>query len=145
MHDLVIRGGTILDGTSAVLFGRSLPERLFFFDLPLWTFLASDLLLTLIAAALASVGVAGDALARAVRNNPYWIASGVGLGIAAAGALVILGSNGRQRRLLVVPLTLVKGAVIELVLVGASSLSDKDAGRDLKRGGYEGRHPDNQG
>ena len=45
--------GTILDGTSALLFGRSLPERLFFFDLPLWTFLASDLLVTLIATGLA--------------------------------------------------------------------------------------------
>jgi hypothetical protein len=44
--------GTILDGTSALFFGKPLPERLFFFDLPTWTFLASDLVVTGIAAAL---------------------------------------------------------------------------------------------
>ena len=44
---------TILDGTSALFFGKELPGRLFFFDLPLWTFLASALLVTLVAAGLA--------------------------------------------------------------------------------------------
>jgi ABC-2 type transport system permease protein len=45
--------GTILDGTSALFFGKPLPDRLFFFDLPTWTFLASGLVVTGIAAGLA--------------------------------------------------------------------------------------------
>ncbi|HEX5824838.1 MAG TPA: hypothetical protein VFY18_10310 [Candidatus Limnocylindrales bacterium] len=35
--------GTVLSGTNALLFGTSLPDELFFFDLPHWTFLASAL------------------------------------------------------------------------------------------------------
>lgn len=38
---VLVSPGTILDGTSALFFGKPLPERLFFFDLPIWTFLAS--------------------------------------------------------------------------------------------------------
>jgi len=41
--------GTILDGTSALFFGKPLPERLFFFDLPTWTFLASSSVVTAVA------------------------------------------------------------------------------------------------
>lgn len=43
----------ILDGLSALLFGKPLPESMFFFDLPLWTFLVSDLAVTAVAAGLA--------------------------------------------------------------------------------------------
>ena len=46
-------GGTILDGTSALFFGNDLPEELAFFDLPMWTFLASAILITAVAALLA--------------------------------------------------------------------------------------------
>ena len=37
---VLLSPGTILDGTSALFFGTGLPETLFFFDLPIWTFLA---------------------------------------------------------------------------------------------------------
>ena len=50
---VLLAPATILDGTSALFFGKPLPERLFFFDLPTWTFLVSDLVLTFIAAGLA--------------------------------------------------------------------------------------------
>ena len=43
---------SILEGTSAFLFGKPLPDRLFFFDLPAWSFLVSGVTVTLIAAAL---------------------------------------------------------------------------------------------
>jgi ABC-2 type transport system permease protein len=41
---------TVLDGTTALLFGKPLPQQLFFFDLPLWTFLVSALAATTSAA-----------------------------------------------------------------------------------------------
>jgi ABC-2 type transport system permease protein len=43
----------ILDGLSALLFAKPLPESMFFFDLPVWAFLVSDLVVTLVAAGLA--------------------------------------------------------------------------------------------
>ena len=46
---VLLSPGTILDGTSALFFGTGLPETLFFFDLPIWTFLLSAILVTLIA------------------------------------------------------------------------------------------------
>jgi ABC-2 type transport system permease protein len=46
---VLLSPGTILDGTSALFFGKGLPEDLFFFDLPTWTFLASAILVTLVA------------------------------------------------------------------------------------------------
>jgi ABC-2 type transport system permease protein len=50
---VLLSPATILDGTSAFLFGKDLPERLFFFDLPRWTFVASAVILTLVSAGLA--------------------------------------------------------------------------------------------
>jgi len=38
---VLLSQGTVLDGTNALLFGKSLPEDLFFFDLPVWTFLVA--------------------------------------------------------------------------------------------------------
>ena len=38
---VLLSPGTILDGTSALFFGTGLPETLFFFDLPIWTFLSA--------------------------------------------------------------------------------------------------------
>jgi ABC-2 type transport system permease protein len=49
---VLLSPGTILDGTSALFFGKDLPEELAFFDLPLWTFLASAVLITVIATVL---------------------------------------------------------------------------------------------
>ncbi|HET9613634.1 MAG TPA: hypothetical protein VFP22_02380, partial [Candidatus Limnocylindrales bacterium] len=49
---VLLSPGTILDGTSAFLFGKDLPEQLFFFDLPLWTFMASAIGISLVAAAI---------------------------------------------------------------------------------------------
>jgi ABC-2 type transport system permease protein len=46
---VLLSPGTILDGTSGLFFGTGLPEDLFFFDLPIWTFLASAILLTIVA------------------------------------------------------------------------------------------------
>jgi ABC-2 type transport system permease protein len=46
---VLLSPGTILDGTSALFFGTGLPETLFFFDLPIWTFLLSAILVTLVA------------------------------------------------------------------------------------------------
>jgi ABC-2 type transport system permease protein len=43
---VLLSPGTILDGTTSLLFGKPLPERLFFFELPVWTFLISSLTLT---------------------------------------------------------------------------------------------------
>jgi ABC-2 type transport system permease protein len=40
---VLLSQGTVLDGTNALLFGRSLPEGLFFFNLPTWSFLVSAL------------------------------------------------------------------------------------------------------
>jgi ABC-2 type transport system permease protein len=40
---VLLSQGTVLDGTNALLFGRPLPEGLFFFNLPTWSFLASAL------------------------------------------------------------------------------------------------------
>ncbi len=40
---VLLSQGNVLDGTNALLFGKPLPERLFFFDLPTWSFLASAL------------------------------------------------------------------------------------------------------
>jgi len=40
---VLLSQGTVLAGTNALLFGSSLPEELFFFDLPRWSFLASAL------------------------------------------------------------------------------------------------------
>ncbi len=45
---VLLSPGTILDGTSALFFGNRLPEEFFFFDLPIWTFLASAILITLV-------------------------------------------------------------------------------------------------
>jgi hypothetical protein len=49
---VLLSPGTILDGTASLFFGKDLPEQLFFFDLPRWTFLASAALITAIAALL---------------------------------------------------------------------------------------------
>jgi hypothetical protein len=49
---VLLSPGTILDGTASLFFGKDLPEQLFFFDLPRWTFLASAILITAIAALL---------------------------------------------------------------------------------------------
>jgi hypothetical protein len=38
---VLLSQSTVLDGTNALVFGHSLPEGLFFFSLPGWTFLAS--------------------------------------------------------------------------------------------------------
>ncbi|HEY8846931.1 MAG TPA: hypothetical protein VIM24_09750 [Candidatus Limnocylindrales bacterium] len=38
---VLLSQGTVLDGTNALLFGTDLPPRLFFFELPHWTFLAA--------------------------------------------------------------------------------------------------------
>jgi ABC-2 type transport system permease protein len=38
---VLLSQGTILDGTNALLFGKDLPDELFFFSPPPWTFLAS--------------------------------------------------------------------------------------------------------
>jgi ABC-2 type transport system permease protein len=38
---VLLSQSTVLDGTNALMFGHSLPEGLFFFSLPGWTFLAS--------------------------------------------------------------------------------------------------------
>jgi ABC-2 type transport system permease protein len=43
---------TILDGTGSFFFGSDLPGRLFFFDLPLWTFVVSALAVTAAAVAV---------------------------------------------------------------------------------------------
>ena len=40
---VLLSQGTVLSGTNSLLFGTSLPDELFFFDLPRWTFLASAL------------------------------------------------------------------------------------------------------
>ena len=40
---VLLSQGTVLSGTNALLFGTSLPDELFFFDLPRWTFLAAAL------------------------------------------------------------------------------------------------------
>jgi ABC-2 type transport system permease protein len=40
---VLLSQSTVLSGTNAVLFGTPLPDDLFFFDLPTWTFLASAL------------------------------------------------------------------------------------------------------
>jgi ABC-2 type transport system permease protein len=40
---VLLSQGTVLSGTNSLLFGTELPEGLFFFDLPRWTFLASAL------------------------------------------------------------------------------------------------------
>jgi len=40
---VLLSQGTVLDGTNALFFGHSLPDELFFFDLPRWSFLASAL------------------------------------------------------------------------------------------------------
>jgi ABC-2 type transport system permease protein len=40
---VLLSQGTVLDGTNAFLFGKELPEELFFFGLPAWSFLASAL------------------------------------------------------------------------------------------------------
>ncbi len=45
---VLLSPGTILDGTSALFFGNRLPEELFFFNLPTWTFLASAIAITLV-------------------------------------------------------------------------------------------------
>jgi ABC-2 type transport system permease protein len=50
---VLLSPGTILDGTSALFFGKDLPEELFFFDLPTWTFLASAIAISAIASGLA--------------------------------------------------------------------------------------------
>jgi len=50
---VLLSPGTILDGTSAFLFGKSLNEDLFFFELPTWTFLLSAAGVTAVAAGLA--------------------------------------------------------------------------------------------
>ncbi len=49
---VLLSPGTILDGTSALFFGNALPEDLFFFDLPIWTFLASAIAITLVSVAV---------------------------------------------------------------------------------------------
>lgn len=49
---VLLSPGTILDGTSSLFFGNDLPEDLFFFNLPLWTFLASAILISLVAVAI---------------------------------------------------------------------------------------------
>jgi len=46
---VLVSPGTILDGTNALFFGHELPPQLFFFDLPLWTFLMSATAITAIA------------------------------------------------------------------------------------------------
>jgi ABC-2 type transport system permease protein len=40
---VLLSQSTVLSGTNAVLFGNALPDDLFFFDLPTWTFVASAL------------------------------------------------------------------------------------------------------
>jgi ABC-2 type transport system permease protein len=40
---VLLAPGTVIDGTNALLFDKPLPSGLFFFDLPLWTFLVSAL------------------------------------------------------------------------------------------------------
>jgi ABC-2 type transport system permease protein len=40
---VLLSQGTVLAGTNAFLFGTALPDELFFFDLPRWSFLASAL------------------------------------------------------------------------------------------------------
>jgi ABC-2 type transport system permease protein len=40
---VLLSQSSVLDGTNALLFGHALPEGLFFFSLPSWTFLASAL------------------------------------------------------------------------------------------------------
>lgn len=40
---VLLSQGTVLAGTNSLLFGSSLPDELFFFDLPRWSFLASAL------------------------------------------------------------------------------------------------------
>jgi ABC-2 type transport system permease protein len=40
---VLLSQGAVLDGTNALLFGHPLPEGLFFFNLPSWSFLASAL------------------------------------------------------------------------------------------------------
>jgi ABC-2 type transport system permease protein len=49
---VLLSPGTVLDGTSALFFGNALPEDLFFFDLPIWTFLASAIGITLVSIAI---------------------------------------------------------------------------------------------
>jgi len=49
---VLLSQGAVLDGTNALLFGHSLPEGLFFFDLPLWSFLASALVTIVVSVAL---------------------------------------------------------------------------------------------
>ena len=50
---VLLSPGTILDGTAALFFGKDLGEGMFFFDLPLWTFLASAVGVTAVAVGLA--------------------------------------------------------------------------------------------
>jgi ABC-2 type transport system permease protein len=49
---VLLSQGAVLDGTNALLFGHSLPEGLFFFDLPPWSFLASALVTIAVSVAL---------------------------------------------------------------------------------------------
>jgi ABC-2 type transport system permease protein len=46
---VLLSPGLILDGTSALFFGKALPDELASFDLPMWTFLASAILVSLVA------------------------------------------------------------------------------------------------
>jgi hypothetical protein len=57
---VLLSPGTILDGTTSLLFAEPLPERLFFFELPVWTFLISSLTLT--AATMGLIGRRFDRL-----------------------------------------------------------------------------------
>jgi hypothetical protein len=50
---VLLAPGTILDGTSALFFGKELPDEIAFFDLPKWTFLASAIVISLLALLLA--------------------------------------------------------------------------------------------
>jgi hypothetical protein len=47
---VLLSPATILDGTRSLFFGKELPEELVFFDLPLWTFLASAIVVSALAA-----------------------------------------------------------------------------------------------
>ncbi|HEX3427566.1 MAG TPA: hypothetical protein VHS36_02065 [Candidatus Limnocylindrales bacterium] len=49
---VLLSQGAVLDGTNALLFGHPLPEGLFFFDLPRWSFLASAVAITAVSIAL---------------------------------------------------------------------------------------------
>jgi ABC-2 type transport system permease protein len=49
---VLLSQSTVLDGTNALLFGHSLPEGLFFFNLPGWSFLASAVVATAVSVGL---------------------------------------------------------------------------------------------